>query len=329
MSTLSAGSAGAERVDRTTQVRELLQELLRIPSINPPGGELPVARHLEGVWRQAGFETHLDEFAPGRANLVGRRRWGPGPTLLLNGHMDVQPPGQGWTHDPFSADVDGDRIYGQGAEDMKGGLAAMTVAATNYARRRPNCGELVLTAVADEMNGGEQGSRRLVDQRLQADFAVVCEPTGSDIYLAHRGALWLRLEVTGRSAHGGRPWLGVNAINVMIEWLAALQAWSPTTLRRGSHRLLPDRTMNIGSISGGHKINVVADRSVAEVDLRYLPGQDVEQLVDAVRQMGQDLAGASQIKVDRIRLVEPMETEEETRIVGVCREAYATVTGND
>ncbi|MCW2549962.1 MAG: Acetylornithine deacetylase or succinyl-diaminop imelate desuccinylase [Mycobacterium sp.] len=310
------------------QVRELLAALVRIPSVNPPGGELPVAQLLGDVWRDAGFDVEIDEFDTDRANVIGRRRWGPGPTLLLNGHMDVQPPGQGWSVDPFGAEVVGDRLYGQGAEDMKAGLAAMTVAATNYAATNPLRGELVLTAVADEMCGGIKGTKKLVDRQLRADFAVVCEPTGTDLYLAHRGALWLRLEVTGRSAHGGRPWLGRNAINAMVAWLSALQEWAPTTLRRSHHELLPDNTLNIGAIAGGHKINVVADNSTAEVDLRHLPGADVADLAEAVRAIGASVVPDLDISVEITRTVDPMETPADAPIVGICRRAYESVVGS-
>lgn len=315
--------------DRTGQVRRLLERLVRIRSVNPPGGELPVAWLLADQWTAAGFQVRLDEFAPGRANLVGRRRWGPGPSLLLNGHMDVQPPGHGWTHDPFAADVVGDRLYGQGAEDMKAGLAAATVAAANHARREPTRGELVLTAVADELNGGEQGTKRFVTQRLAADGAICCEPTGSELYVAHRGALWLRLHVLGRSAHGGRPWQGRNAINVMVDWLSALQRWAPTDLRRTVHPLLPDNTVNIGTIRGGHKTSIVADSCTAEVDVRFLPGQDVEALVAEVRALGSRAGAGTELTAEVTRVVEPMETDVSNPLVTVCRDAYRKVVGTD
>jgi succinyl-diaminopimelate desuccinylase len=305
----------------------LLVELIKIPSINPPGGELPVARVLAGVWEEAGFEVEIDQFADERANVIGRRRWGLGPTLLLNGHMDVQPPGQGWTLDPFGGRVTDGRLYGQGAEDMKAGLAAMTIAAVNYAKTNPTKGELILTGVADEMCGGAEGTKRLVERNLRADYAVVCEPTGDQLYLAHRGALWLELTVTGRSAHGGRPWLGQNAINAMLIWLNALQQWAPTSLRRTQHRLLPDDTLNIGRISGGHKINVVADRCTADVDLRHLPDADVSDLADEVRAIARRVIPDLEATVDVIHSVDPMETPEESPIVEICRRAYQQVTG--
>ncbi|GAA2130481.1 M20 family metallopeptidase [Nocardioides bigeumensis] len=310
------------------QLVELLSSLVRIPSTNPPGGELPVAEYLGEVWRLAGFEVEIDRFDSDRANVIGRRRFGPGPTLLFNGHMDVQPPGRGWTVDPFGAVVVGDRLYGQGAEDMKAGLAAMTAAAVNYAATDRDRGELVLTAVADEVCGGVQGTKRLVDQRLRADFAVVCEPTGTELYLAHRGALWLRLETAGRSAHGGRPWLGRNAINGMVSWLAALQEWAPTTLRRTQHPLLPDNTLNIGFVAGGHKINVVADRCTAEIDLRHLPDADTAQLVDEIRAIGAATSPDCHTSVELAGSVDPMETPVDSPIVAICQRAYEATVGS-
>jgi succinyl-diaminopimelate desuccinylase len=327
----SDGSARSEAELRSArdQVHRLLEAIVKIPSINPPGGELPVAQVLASHWTAAGFDVVLDQFEPGRANVIGRRRWGAGPSLLLNGHMDVQPPGQGWTRDPFGAEVEGDRLFGQGAEDMKAGLAAMTGAAVNFANSGPTRGELVLTAVADELNGGEKGTKKLVEQRLKADAAIVCEPTGSELYVAHRGALWLRLTVAGRSAHGGRPWLGSNAINIMIGWLTALQEWAPTELRRGNHKLLPDNTLNIGMISGGHKINIVADSCTADVDLRFLPGENIQTLADTVRQIGLSVADAGDLDVRITRHVDPMETALDNPLVKMCAAAYRAVTGGE
>ena len=172
-----------------------------------------------------GFETTIVEAAPGRPSVVARLAGaGGGPTLLFNGHMDVQPPGHQWTRDPFAAVVEGRRLYGQGAMDMKAGLAAIVFAVDSLQRAgRRLAGDVVITAVADEVCGGHLGTGHLVAEGLvRADMAVVCEPTGDTVRVTHRGALWLEIEVTGKSAHGGRPWLGVKAVSKAARIVTAI-----------------------------------------------------------------------------------------------------------
>ena len=183
-----------------------LAELVRIPSVNPPGNEGPVAALMAAKLNDLGFATTTVEAAPGRPSVIGLLPGsGDGPTLLFNGHMDVQPPGHQWTRDPFAATVEERQLYGQGAMDMKAGLTAIVFAVESLRRAgRQLAGDVLVTAVADEVCGGHLGTGYLVANGLvRADMAVVCEPTGDTVRIAHRGALWLEIEVTGKSAHGG------------------------------------------------------------------------------------------------------------------------------
>ena len=200
------------------------------------------------------------------------------PTLLFNGHMDVQPPGHQWTRDPFAATVEGRQLYGQGAMDMKAGLTAIVFAVDSLRRAgRRLAGNVVVTAVADEVCGGHLGTGYLVANGLvQADMAVVCEPTGDTVRIAHRGALWLEIEVAGKSAHGGRPWLGVNAVSKAARIITALEDQLVPSLKHRTHALLPAPTINIGTIEGGTKTNLVADRAVIKIDRRMVPGEDAD-----------------------------------------------------
>jgi succinyl-diaminopimelate desuccinylase len=258
---------------------DFLQALVRIPSVNPPGGEGPVASLILDELRRLGLDGRIVESAPGRANVVAHLAGsGRGPTLLLNGHMDVQPPAADWTRDPFAAEREGTRVYGQGVMDMKAGLAAMVFAVETVRRTGTRlAGDLVLTAVADEVSGGHQGTGFLVRQGLvRADFGVVCEPTGDAVRVAHRGALWLELEVRGRSAHGGRPWLGVNAISKVARIVRVLEEDLLPRLASRTHPLLPAPTINLGTIHGGTKFNLVADRATLQLDRRLVPGESLD-----------------------------------------------------
>jgi len=315
---------------------DFLQALVRIPSVNPPGGEGPVASLILDELRRLGLDGRIVESAPGRANVVAHLAGsGRGPTLLLNGHMDVQPPAADWTREPFAAEREGTRVYGQGVMDMKAGLAAMVFAVEAVRRTATRlAGDLVLTAVADEVSGGHQGTGFLVRQGLvRADFGVVCEPTGDAVRVAHRGALWLELEVRGRSAHGGRPWLGVNAISKVARIVRVLEEDLLPRLASRTHPLLPAPTINLGTIHGGTKFNLVADRATLQLDRRLVPGEsldaaraEIEAVCAAVRAGDPE---AFEYRVREVMRVPPAEIAPDAPIVEACRRAYRAVTGRE
>ena len=311
-----------------------LAKLVRAPSVNPPGNEEPVAAIMIGKLDELGFETRIVHSAPGRPNVIARLAGsGGGPTLLFNGHMDVQPPGTRWTRDPFSATIEGRRLYGQGAMDMKAGLASMVYGIESLVRDgRRFTGERVVTAVADEVCGGHLGTGFLVAERLvKADMAVVCEPTGDTVRVAHRGALWLEIEIAGRSAHGGRPWLGVNALSKAARLIAAMEDELVPSLAHLTHPLLPSPTINIGRLEGGTKVNLVADRATFQVDRRMVPGEDADEAERQIRDLCARFAAADggewSFDIKRLMHVTPGEIDADAPIVKACQKAHAAVTG--
>jgi acetylornithine deacetylase/succinyl-diaminopimelate desuccinylase family protein len=313
-----------------------LAELVRTPSVNPPGNEGAVAALMATKLRTLGFETTTVEAAPGRPSILGRLAGAGGsPTLLFNGHMDVQPPGHQWSRDPFAAVVEGRRLYGQGAMDMKAGLTAIVFAVDSLQRAgRRLAGDVVVTAVADEVCGGHLGTGHLVAEGLvRADMAVVCEPTGDTVRVAHRGALWLEIEVAGKSAHGGRPWLGVNAVSKAARIVAAIEDELVPSLKDRIHPLLPAPTINIGMIEGGTKVNLVADRAVIRVDRRMVPGEDADAAEAEIANLCAALRAADgedwSVEVKRVMHVTPGEIDPEAPIVRACQAAHRTVTGED
>lgn len=281
-----------------------LAELVRARSVNPPGNEGPVAALMTTKLGTLGFETTIVEAAPGRPSVVARLAGaGGGPTLLFNGHMDVQPPGHQWTRDPFAAVVEGRRLYGQGAMDMKAGLAAIVFAVDSLQRAgRRLAGDVVVTAVADEVCGGHLGTGHLVAEGLvRADMAVVCEPTGDTVRVAHRGALWLEIEVP--------------------------------SLQDRTHPLLPAPTINIGALEGGTKVNLVADRALIQIDRRLVPGEDADAAEAEIADLCAALRAADaedwSVEVRRVMHVTPGEIDPEAPIVRACQAAHRTVTGED
>ena len=315
-------------------LRQFLSELVRIPSVNPPGNEAPVAALIAKKLKALGFETQIVEAAPGRPNVLGRLRGtGNGPSLLLNGHMDVQPPGNHWTRDPFAAEIEDAQLYGQGAMDMKAGLAAVIYALDGLRRTgRKLTGDVIVTAVADEVCGGHLGTGFIVAEGLvKADMAVVCEPTGDTVRVAHRGALWLEIEVSGKSAHGGRPWLGVNALSKAARIITALEDQLVPSLQDRTHPLLPAPTINIGSLEGGTKVNLVADRAVFQIDRRLLPGEQANAAQSEVAELCSAIRAADgeewSVDVRKLMHVTPGEIDPEASIVKACQAAHAAITG--
>jgi acetylornithine deacetylase/succinyl-diaminopimelate desuccinylase len=320
--------------DERDAAASLLGQLVRLPSVNPPGREGPVAKVVSARLHALGFETRVVEARPGRPSVIGRLPGAAhGPTLLFNGHMDVQPPGTGWTRDPFGAVIEGSRLYGQGAADMKAGLTAIVMALEMLRRDGVRLrGDVLVTAVADEVSGGHLGTGFLVAEGLiDADMAVVCEPTGDVVRVAHRGALWLEIEIAGKSAHGGRPWLGVNAVSKAARIIGGIENDLLPRLQSRTHPLLPAPTINIGRLIGGTKFNLVADKAIIEIDRRMVPGEDPDAAEAEIADLCESIRAADDedwtFKMTRVMHVTPGEIDPEAPIVKACQRAHETITG--
>ncbi len=261
---------------------ELTRQLIQIDSCNPPGGEASVAELISPLLAEAGFELTTDEFAPGRPSLIARQSWGEGPPLCFSGHLDTVPlGGESWRFNPFGADIAEGKLYGRGASDMKSGIAAMVVAARALAAAGPSRAGLVLALSAAEETGCE-GAFHLAErpQLLGGATAVlVGEPTANRPQLGHKGALWLKLAWQGKAAHGSMPHLGDNAILKAARGALTLQEHD---FKVPPHPHLGETTLNLGTISGGHKVNIVPDAAEIQVDLRTLPGQGHDETAAAV-----------------------------------------------
>jgi acetylornithine deacetylase/succinyl-diaminopimelate desuccinylase family protein len=311
----------------------LLQRLVRINTENPPGHEGPAARMLEAYLRPLGFETEYYEPAPERGSLVARLRGaGGGRTLVMNGHLDIGPIGTGWTKDPLGAEIEGGRIYGRGVSDMKSGIAAMVSAARAVvASGMPRRGDLILMPTADESSGGRLGMGHLVRTLppLRADMAIVAEPTVGDVCLAHRGAVWAEIVVTGKSGQASRPASGVNAIMAMGRVLRALETDLAPALAAKAHPLLPAPSVNAGLIDGGVKANVIAERCRVTVDRRSLPGERTEDIVAELRECASRAVAGTDARVEvAVVMAKPAsEVPADAPVVAECVRAFEAVVG--
>lgn len=272
----------AEAVDGDGAVA-LLRDLVRSPSVN--GDEEGPARIVAEYLAAFGIEPRLDPIAPRRPNVLVELGAGDGPTLLWNAHLDTVPVGNrsAWSTDPFGAEVRDGRLYGRGASDDKGGVAAMAAAAAAVARTGGVRGRLRLAFVMGEETG-HIGTRAALQRGLAADLAVVGEWSGSRrIGVGYRGALWLTLETRGRTAHGSRPARGLNAIDLMTEQVLPRLKAMPMAFTRDPIFMIQEPTWNVGTIAGGVATNVVADHCRAGVDLRLVPGQDPDAVLAQIR----------------------------------------------
>jgi acetylornithine deacetylase len=224
----------------------------------------------------------MTEAAPGRPNLVCR--WGAddGPTLLLTGHSDTVPIGNGWSRDPFGAVIEDGRLYGRGSCDMKAGLAgmALTMVAIKRAVAKPK-GSVVFAACVDEEVAGI-GTQAAIRDGLRADWAVIGEPTELQPIRACRGNCYFEVEIGGRAAHAGSPEKGVNAIYGAMQAIAATQRHG-AELAGSRHPLLGIPTVSVGTIAGGSGVSVVPDQCNFWVDRRLLPGETGEEALAEFR----------------------------------------------
>ena len=295
-----------------TEVVGLCQELIRIVSVNPPGDEIRIAEYVGGILSKAGLEVEIIRHSPARASLLAvlksSRQIAP---LLYSAHFDTVPLGvEKWSHEPFDAVISDGRIWGRGAADMKGGMAALIVAATELARSGlPLRGDLILALTAgeevDSLGATAIASR---SQLGPVQAVIIPEPSDNDIYIAEKGALWLELSTHGKTAHGAMPELGDNAVLMMVDLIRELQKLQ---IPFKEHPMLGGFSMSVNTIQGGMKTNVVPDNCVVTVDMRTVPGQRHEAIVEWVKGMIAELSRRNpsfraSVKVTNDRL--PVET---------------------
>jgi len=316
-----------------TETVELLQHLVAIDSINPdlvPGGagEGEIARFVADWLERAGLEVELDEAAPGRPNVIGvSRGTGGGRSLLLNAHMDtVGVAGMERPHHPF---VEGNRLYGRGAYDMKGGLASIMLTAAAAKQRRLR-GDVMLTAVVDE-EYASIGTSSIV-KRCYADAAIVTEATGLDICIAHKGFIWLELETVGTAAHGSRPDLGVDAIVKMGKILVGLEELDSSLRAAPSHRLLHSGSLHASLIEGGQELSSYPAHCTLSVERRTIPGETQEDVESQIRGILNSLAASdshfkASMKTTLVR--DAFEVSEDETVVKVVRRQAGTRPGQE
>jgi acetylornithine deacetylase len=316
-----------------SEVAQLAAQLVAIESINPElgvggSGELALARFVAEWCEAAGLETTLDELAPGRANVVAVARGaGGGRSLLLNAHLDTV--GVVGMTDPFVPRLDGGRLYGRGAQDMKGSLAACMLATVQAARRGLR-GDVIFTAVADE-EFASIGTEAIAASML-ADAAIVTEPTDLQLAIAHRGFVHLEVEVAGRAAHGSRPDLGIDAIAKMGRVLVGIEELDARLRGTPAHPLVGTGSVHASLIEGGQEFSSYPARCALQAERRTIPGEsaalaerELQEIVTRAGEGDPDFRAEVRAAISR----EPFEVSEDAEIVHSVRRHATRVLGSE
>jgi succinyl-diaminopimelate desuccinylase len=279
----------------------LTQELIKIDSQNPPGDEVRIANFVKSYLYRLGVKSKIYEFKKRRVNLIAIL---PGQnnkrSLLVTPHLDTVPGGKGWHFAPLDGKIRGDRIYGLGATDCKGNLAVALETITSLVEEKTVLGyDLIFAATSDEESGSILGLAPLLDKGLlKPDAALVLDADDFNIVVAQKGLAHIKVKITGKKAHGAYPWLGENAIDQAIEILGELKK-QKTSVPKNSFLRPP--TMNIGTIRGGDKVNVVADWCEFELDFRFLPGSRARELLARLKKVIRKHAGKFKIEIEGIQ----------------------------
>jgi acetylornithine deacetylase/succinyl-diaminopimelate desuccinylase family protein len=281
------------------------QELVRVPSVWGETGPLSEAAELIGsVLASVGYSvTMADSGTEGMPMVIARL---PGSaqarSLMFNGHMEVYPPSDSWSFDPFGGVIKDGKLYGQGAADMKGGTAAMTMACWLLGKyMAPLEGDVIVLAVPNHFEGGE-GTRKAIRDGLTADYAINCEPSELKVLTGQRGILYLTIAVRGRAAHTTALDIGVNAIDRAAKIVAALGQMVPKDANRKP--IDAEKIVNTAMIQGGLKHNLVPEVCTITVDIRFPPEQTSDDVLRDVKEAIAEVIPSDEFPVT----VEPEET---------------------
>lgn len=296
-------------VNTNSELTELLQSLLRIPSDNPPGDTTKIARFIQDYFSKNGIDSKILETKPGIANIISSIGMGR-PHLVLNGHLDTFPSevGEPWTIPPYSGEIRNGKIYGRGAGDMKGGLAALIYAFVKASSLEK--GTLTFTGTSDEETGGEWGALWLLENKVNVvgDAVLNGEPSGLTVRIGEKSRVSIILESEGKAAHGSfAGYVGENAIMKMVNILPIVEEFQgmPARLSDETKRLtevvmegykqqyghesktmanvLKEVTVNIGKIEGGSSDNIVPAYCTVKVDARLPLGITPEEITNMLK----------------------------------------------
>ncbi|MBU0547516.1 MAG: ArgE/DapE family deacylase [Candidatus Omnitrophica bacterium] len=280
---------------------QTIQKLISLDSQNPPGNEEKIAGFVNVYLKALGLKTKTYAFSDKRVNVLatlsGRKHE---KSLLLTPHLDTVPAGKNWKMNPFDAKIVGDKIYGLGATDCKGNLASSLEAINSIVEEGIKLDyDLVFAATADEESGSSLGLIPLLERNLlKPDVAVVLDADDFEIVVTQKGLMHLKVYIKGRKAHGAYPWLGINAIDIAARVIVDLKK---QRINYKKNKYLRQPTINVGTISGGDKVNVVSDWCELGLDFRFLPGVSEKEFLDRLRRTISKYTSNFRIEIEGIQ----------------------------
>lgn len=286
----------------------LTQRLVQIDSQNPIGNEFEIAGFVSDHLKRLGLEVKIYEFKKKRSNVIGVLRGkNPKRSLLLTPHLDTVPAGKNWKVDPFAATIKEGKIYGLGATDCKCNLACGMEAINSIVENKIKLDyNLIFAATADEESGSDLGLIPLLEKGiLKPDAAVVLDSDDFEIIVEQKGLFHLKVKIHGKRAHGAYPDLGINAIEQAVRILGDLNVGK---LQFKKNKYLKPPTLNIGTIKGGDKVNVVADWCEFELDHRFLPGMNANDFLKYLKSVIKKYTSKFEIEIEGVQEPYSIET---------------------
>jgi acetylornithine deacetylase/succinyl-diaminopimelate desuccinylase family protein len=290
----------------------------RINSENPPGNERDIAKYIKDFLEGLKIPTELIEFEKNRFDVVASI--GKGKGLMFNGHLDTVPAGElnKWTCNPFEGKIAAEKIYGRGSSDMKGGIASVLIAVKNLSKENFK-GRLLLTFVADE-EVELRGSEYLIKNRKEIfkgiKYGLIAECNDMNLTTSQKGIVQIKVKFKGKAAHGSTPKLGDNAIYKAAEFIEELRKLM-SQLNKKKNPILGSGTINVGTIKGGTKINVVPEYCDLEIDRRIIPGENFIIVMKQINKILKRLRLKANIELGKSRM--PMQISDKLELIRIIR----------
>lgn len=269
-----------KNVVKEDEIVSILKKMISIPTYHGiKNQETDLANYIHKILTKEGIESKVKNIVDGRSNIIAKIRGnGKGKNLLLNGHLDTVEPND--MKDALVPRLIDGKLYGRGASDMKGPIAAMIAAIIAIKRMDIKLkGDLVFSGVIDEEHNSI-GTINLIKDGINADAAIVGEPSDLEICIAHRGLEWFKFEFIGKTVHGGSQDEGVNAILQAVKFINRVNDSLEVQIKKRSHDILGNPTINVGVINGGTQLSTVPGKCEVFIDRRYLPSESYDQIVD-------------------------------------------------
>jgi len=301
---------------------QLTRKLIQIDSQNPPGEERKIASFVADYLKRLGVSSKVYEFKKNRPNIIAVIKGRSPKSLLITPHLDTVPAGRSWKVNPFAGKIMQGRIYGLGATDCKSNLAATMEVIRSLTEDRIKLPYTVIfAATADEETGSDLGLIPLLNKGiLRPDAAVVLDADDFDIIITQKGLIHMTVKIQGKRAHGAYPWRGVNAIDIACD---AIKAIKKIKFSRTKNKYLRPPTINVGTIKGGDKVNIVADWCEFELDFRFLPGSQAAEIIKKVKSLLSKYAKKFQIEIQGIQ--KPYNIDETHSLVTYLKNAACKV----